>query len=80
LQEIRWQIDADVYGPRCGEKSQTVSETSNQILKAIASLRKANNQLLEVIKNKKIKLNTIKEFGEDVADLSKGIKPYFKRF
>lgn len=54
--------------------------TSSQILKSIASLRKANNQLLDVIKSHKVGLKDIKEFGEDVADLSKGIKPYISRF
>jgi hypothetical protein len=49
-------------------------------MKSIASLRKANSQLVEIIKNHKVGLNDIKEFGEDVAELSKGVKPYFKRF
>ncbi len=57
-----------------------ITTTSKQILKSIASLRKANSQLVEIIKNHKVGLNDIKEFGEDVAELSKGVKPYFKRF
>ena len=57
-----------------------ITTTSKQILKSIASLRKANSQLIEIIQNNKVGLNDIKEFGEDVADLYKGIKPYLKRF
>lgn len=58
----------------------TITTTSKQVLKSIASLRKANSQLLDVIKSHKVGLNDIKAFGEDVADLSKGIKPYISRF
>ena len=57
-----------------------VTTTSRQLLKSIASLRKANSQLLEVIKSHKVGLTDLREFGEDVTDLSKGIKPYLSRF
>lgn len=59
---------------------ETITTTSRQLLKSIASLRKSNSQLSDVIKSHKVGLNDIKEFGQDAADLSKGIKPYIKRF
>lgn len=70
-----------VDGFALAEKNKGIlTTTSSQILKSIASLRKANSQLLDVIKSHKVGLKDIKEFGEDVADLSKGIKPYISRF
>lgn len=70
-----------VDGFALAEKSKvTVETTSPQILKSISSLRKANRQLVDVIKSHKVGLKDIKEFGEDVGDLSKGIKPYLDRF
>lgn len=57
-----------------------ITTMSKQLLKSITSLRKANSQLNDVIKSHKVGLNDIKEFGQDVANLSKGIKPYLKRF
>jgi len=57
-----------------------ITTTSKRLLKSIDSLRKSNSQLNEVIKSHKVGLKDIEEFGKDVADLSKGIKPYFKRF
>lgn len=59
---------------------RTITATSKQLLKSIVSLRKANSQLSVVIMSHKVGLNDIKDFGQDVADLSKGIKPYLKRF
>lgn len=70
-----------IDGFAMAEKARgTLTTTSSQLLKAIASLRKANRQLSEVISSHKVGFNDIKEFGQDVADLSKGITPYFKRF
>lgn len=70
-----------IDGFALAEKNKGIlTTTSSQILKSIASLRKSNSQLLDVIKSHKVGLKDIKEFGEDVADLSKGIKPYFSRF
>jgi len=70
-----------IDGFALAEKNKGIlTTTSSQILKSIASLRKANSQLLDVIKSHKVGLKDIKEFGEDVADLSKGIKPYLSRF
>lgn len=62
------------------ENKGTVETTSVKMLKSIASLRKANRLLVEVINSHKIGLKDIKEFGQDVGDLSEGIKPYFDRF
>jgi hypothetical protein len=70
-----------IDGLALAEKNKGIlTTTSSQILKSIASLRKANSELLDVIKSHKVGLKDIKEFGEDVADLSKGIKPYISRF
>ncbi|HEY3309719.1 MAG TPA: hypothetical protein VGJ93_14800 [Desulfuromonadaceae bacterium] len=70
-----------IDGFALAEKNKGIlTTTSSQILKSIASLRKANSQLLDVIKSHKVGLKDIKEFGEDVADLSKGVKPYLSRF
>lgn len=69
-----------IDGFALAEKNKNnITITSNQLLKSIASLRKANGQLNDVIKSHKVGFNDIKEFGQDVADLSKGIKPYLKR-
>lgn len=57
-----------------------VGTTSARMLKSIASLRKANAQLPEVIKSHKVGLKDIKEFGENAGDLAKGMKPYLQRF
>lgn len=62
------------------KNKEAITTTSKKLLKSIASLRKSNNQLNDVIKSHKVGLNDIKEFGQDVGDLSKGIKPYLKRF
>jgi len=62
------------------ENKGTVETTSVKMLKSIASLRKANRLLVEVINSHKIGLKDVKEFGQDVGDLSEGIKPYFDRF
>jgi hypothetical protein len=59
---------------------EVITTTAKQIMESIASLRKANSQLVEIIKNNKVGTDDIKKFGEDVAELSKGVKPYFKRF
>jgi len=70
-----------IDGFALAEKSKDIlTTTSSQILKSISSLRKANGKLPDVIKSNKIGLQDIKQFGEDVADLSKGIKPYISRF
>lgn len=57
-----------------------VGTMSARMLKSIASLRKANAQLPEVIKSHKVGFKDIKEFGENAGDLAKGMKPYLKRF
>lgn len=70
-----------IDGLAMAEKNKrTITTTSKQLLKSISSLRRANTELNDVIKSHKVRLNDIKEFGQDVADLSKGIKPYVKRF
>jgi hypothetical protein len=70
-----------IDGSALAEKNRgTITTTSKELLKSIASLRKANTQLLEVIKSDKVGFDDIKEFSEDAAALSKGSKPYFSRF
>ncbi|WP_026841216.1 hypothetical protein [Citrifermentans bremense] len=70
-----------IDGFALAEKSKkTVETTSPQILKSISSLRKANRELADVIRSHKVGLKDIKEFGKDVSDLSKGVKPYLDRF
>lgn len=70
-----------IDGFALAEKNKRITAImSRQMLKSIASLRKANSQLSGVIKSHKVGLKDIKEFGEDVGDLSKGIKPYLTRF
>lgn len=70
-----------IDGFALAEKNQNyLATTSRQLLKSIASLRKANSQLIDVININRIGLQEIKEFGEDAAKLSKGVKPFINRF
>lgn len=57
-----------------------LATTSKQLLRAVASLRAANSQLLQVIGHNKVGINEIKKFSEDVADVAKGVKPFIGRF
>lgn len=58
----------------------SVGTTSPRMLKSIASLRKANAQLPEVIQSNKVGLKDIKDFGENAGALAKGMKPFLQRF
>jgi hypothetical protein len=70
-----------IDGLALAEKNkEQLDSVTKQILKTTYSLRKANEQLLNVITHNKIGLKDIKEFGEDAADLAKAVKPFMSRF
>jgi hypothetical protein len=53
--------------------------SSRKLLKTVAALRKANEQLVDVVTHHKIGVQEIKEFGEEAADLAKAVKPFLGR-
>ena len=70
-----------INGFALAEKNREyIAATSKYLLKAVASLRTANNQLLQVIGHNKVGINEIREFSEDVADTAKAVKPFIGRF
>lgn len=69
-----------INGFALAEKNKEYIETtSKQLLKAVASLRSANSQLLQVISQNRVGINEIKKFSEDAADIAKAVKPFIGR-
>lgn len=50
--------------------------TSRNLLKAVASLRQADDKLVSLIADNKITLDEIKAFADDAGDLAKAVKPF----
>ena len=50
--------------------------TSKKLLKAVASLRLADDKLVSLIAGNKFTLDEIKAFADDASDLAKGVKPF----
>ena len=50
--------------------------TSKNLLKAVASLRQADDKLVTLIADNKIPLDEIKTFADDAGDLAKAAKPF----
>jgi hypothetical protein len=66
-----------IHGFALADRNKAALEaTSINLLKAVASLRQANDKLVSLIGDNKITLDEIKAFADDAGDLAKAVKPF----